>query len=110
MIRARARHGYRWKGKGHACIDDIAEMPPIAAAALFEYLEASGRLATMEPDDFLYCCLPDYTRGGGYDPKRPLVESQVGWIIHYYAKKAKLERKISCHTFRHTSARVAYAA
>lgn len=96
---------YRWKGKGHARIDDIAEMPPIAAAALFDFLEASGRLATMEPDDYLFTDIR-----GGYDPKRPLVDSQVGWIIQYYAKKAKLERKISCHTFRHTSAKVAYAA
>lgn len=78
---------YRFYGKGKKTVADFAELPPVAASALFSWLEASERLATMEPDDFLFTSLPDYRGRLGYDPKRPLVSQQVWWNAQQYAAR-----------------------
>lgn len=101
---------YTFFGKGKKSIADVSEYPSFAASALFEYLEESGSLATMEPTDAVFTALPDYRgRGGGYDPKRPLIPQQVWRIAHEYGIKAGLNRSVTTHIFRHTSTRIAYA-
>lgn len=101
---------YHFRGKGRKMVDDVYELPPVAATALFAYLEESGLMKSIQPDDYLFTCVPGYIGKRGYDPKRPLSPQSIQEVVKRYASAASINRPIGTHAFRHTSARAAYAA
>lgn len=101
---------YRFFGKGKKTVADFAELPPIAASALFEYLEASEIIKTIQPEDYVFTCVPGYIGRGGYDPKRPITPTTIQGAVDRYRRAAGIERHIGTHSFRHTCARSMYTA
>ncbi len=102
---------YRFYGKGRSTQQDSAEMPPDAMLALLRYLEASGRLATMQPEDALFLSLPP-PRGGNYRGSgKQLAGHSMNARLKYYAEQAGLDaRRLSIHSWRHTAAMQRHAA
>ncbi len=87
---------YHFRGKGHARIDDSAELPGAAKAAIDRYLEASGRNEKIKPSDPLF--LNDFgTAMQGYT---------INKLMKRYATLAGINPDhLSTHAWRHTSAR-----
>lgn len=85
---------YRWRGKGHRTIDDAAEMPAAAVAAIKEYLEADGRWGRMTPSDPLF---------PGRYPTETMSAGNVNYLFQRYAKEAGIDRT-GTHRLRHTAA------
>lgn len=97
---------YRFRGKGRRTIDDICELPMPAKEALDAYLEASGRLATMQPDSPLFVAYGKRQRH-----ERPLRASVFEYHLKQYASQAGLRPQgISLHAFRHTAAHERFSA
>lgn len=102
------REGYifHWHGKGRQRQTDTAELPEPARAAIWAWLEASGRLETMQPGDYLFTTDPTH---GDYDPRRPLETNTLYQAIKRYARLAGFDpRQVAPHSFRHTAARIRY--
>jgi integrase len=112
IIEGNTRHAgmlYHFKGKGKKQIDDMQELPPQAASAVFAYLRASGKLNTMRPDDPIFTALPDHVGKEGYDPRRPLSAQCVWRACKVYAAKAGLDpSRVTVHSFRHSAVRARY--
>ena len=87
---------YSFKGKGHRDIDDKDILHPAAKAALDEYLEFSGRAATIQPDDALFISVKWRAR------TRALHPYSFSKMMAPYWRAAGLHG--SCHFFRHTHA------
>lgn len=98
---------YHFRGKRRKSIDDIAELPLPAKEAIDRYLEASGRLATIERDDPLFLAVGPEA-GGGYpiDPYRHLSSSTIHNAFKKYCKIAGIDasRGLTVHSWRHTAA------
>lgn len=100
---------YVWSGKGHT--NEVAECPPIVWDAICDYLQAVGRLTTIQPDEYIFTALTDRAArlpnvGTGFDPAaQPLSMREVGRILKRYARKARLDpKRIRVHSLRHTAA------
>ncbi len=101
---------YRFTGKGRGGQPDVAELPEPARVALWEYLEASGRMETIEPDDPLFIGCPN-PKGGGMpiDPFKSLSGGSILRLALEYAQIAGIDRvKMNVHIWRHTSVRLRY--
>jgi|SRR5579872_1705350 len=108
---ARELWTYCWYGKGRARIQDRAEMPGPAIAAILHYLEFSGRLQDMQPDHAIFTADTTHIGRGGYDPTRPLSPQAALDAVKKYARLAGIdETKMTIHAWRHVSARERYAA
>jgi integrase len=100
---------YKFRSKGTKMQEDCFECPPVAVKAILDFLTVLGIRDTMEPDDYLFTALPPCRGILGYDRKRPLSLDALVHMMKRYARAAGI-RDISPHTWRHTSARCAYAA
>jgi integrase/recombinase XerD len=104
-----ARDGWRFRyyGKGHSQEAAYQELPKGAKAALDRYLEKSGRIATIGPDDPLFIAYGSYPGGGRRSdtPNAPLHVDTVRDNFKRYLQKAGLDTKrLSVHSLRHTAA------
>ncbi|SRR6266568_47844 len=107
--RGRSRLGwvYRYFGKGHSQEQSSAELPQPAIDALMSYLEASGRLDTMQPDSPLFVAIAPACGGLQFDTNKPLSESQIVRLFKGYVEAAGLDAtRYSLHSLRHTAARL----
>ncbi len=101
----RVGYVYRFHGKGRSQVEDRAELPPLAYAAIVAYLQATGRYVGIKASD------PVFARVGWRGRKRHDGEPGLagGTIYHRfkaYARQAGLSEKACLHSFRHTSARI----
>ena len=93
---------YHFRNKGSSTQDDVAELPEAAKIALDKYLVASGRMATIQPQDPLFVAEGSDT---------PLSFVAIFKRMKMYLKAAGLDGKgFSIHSWRHTAARARYAA
>jgi len=112
----RPSHVYRYFGKGHARQVRTKELPEAAWNALCNYLDQAGRLATMQPDDYLFVSVTPGSglRGsvhGSIGKNRPLNHNTVNVIFRQYCRAAGLDlSRLSLHSLRHTSAHLRYEA
>jgi len=87
------------------------ELPPPAWSAIHAWLEASGRLASIRPDDYIFVPLSDpLLRPPSADPAdwrrdRPLSQEQIYAFLKCYAAWAGLSAsKVTYACLRHTAA------
>jgi integrase len=102
---------FHFRGKGKSYLDDSIELPTPVVEALMRYLEASGRLDTINPDDPVFVAVGrEPGQGGNVKPGevRALTEAGIVRRLEHYARLAGIEH-ISLHMFRHASARARYA-
>lgn len=102
---------FYFRGKGKAYLDDSIELPVPVVEALMRYLEASGRLDTIRPDDPLFVAMGrEPGRGGNVKPGevRALTEAGIVRRLEHYTRLAGIEH-ISLHMFRHASVKERYA-
>ena len=109
---ARARVYYTWSSKdGHSRTD---ELPQPAWRAICAYLSVTGRLADMQPDDFIFRAvftdraerLPNVRH---HDVNRPLSDSMIRRIVKRRFACAGVDpATIGTHTLRHTAAALRY--
>ncbi len=110
MIDGQASHIYRFRSKGTSRTVRTAELPALAWNALEAYLSASGRLATIKPDDYLFVSVHP---GQGYKDSRtnvPLNPDYINRTFKDYCQLAGLRSDLSLHSLRHASARMRYEA
>jgi integrase/recombinase XerD len=106
----RSGYTYTYTGKGKARQPIIKEFPLPCWTILHTYLERSGRLQTIHPQDFLFVSShPGQGRKDGLT-NVPLNHHYVNTLFRAYAKQAGLDRKYSLHSLRHSSARERYLA
>jgi len=105
----RGRTSYHWSGKGGTSRTD--ELPLPAHHAILEYLDAAGRLGSMQPGDYIFLALSNNAHrlpnvAADYDPSsRALSTGMVNRIIKHRASRAGLDpAAIHTHTLRHTAA------
>src|SRR6266702_4299755 len=97
---------YHYRAKGHKRQDATAELPQVAMEAIVLYLEKSGRLATIKPEDYIFIMAD---RRYKPDAKKPLHPNTVWHAVKVSAARAGIPQgKITTHSLRHTSARVRY--
>lgn len=102
---------YRFYGKGRSTQQDSAEMPGEAMLALLRYLEASGRLATMQPESPLFLSLPPPRGGNWHNSNKQLAGASMNRRLKFYAQQAGLDvQRLTLHSWRHTAARERHAA
>lgn len=90
---------YHWRGKGHVDVDDCAELPQDAVAAIKEYLEADDRWGKMLPADPIF---------PGDPPTDPISKHRVSMLFSIYRKAACIEGRGASHRLRHTAGRARY--
>ena len=96
---------YRFRGKGREMWDE-AELPESARVAIWEYLEASGRLSTIEPDDYIFRAVGPEYGGGPRDPYARISDASIQQAVKKYAKRAGIDpARVTVHAFRHSSAK-----
>lgn len=102
---------YRWENKGKSGLD---ELPASAWRAVEEYLRLTGRLATMQPGDYIFQPLSDSAtrlkRADGsavvenWDRNRPISPQEANRLLRQYAKRAGLEPdRLHIHCLRHSA-------
>lgn len=96
---------YHFQGKGRSRVDDIAELPAPAKAAIDAYLELSGRIGHIKAESPLWITIE---KRFGHDA--PMGHTMSDWAISRamktYARSAGIEAQgLSPHVWRHTSAR-----
>jgi integrase len=109
-----AGHVYAWAGKGGKSA--VEALHPAVYAALTAYLRAAGRLADIQPEDYIFTALtaaaerlPHVEAAAG--EARPLSRQRVNQIVKRLAGKAGLRAEmVTVHTLRRTSARRFYEA
>jgi len=105
---SRSAHLYRFIGKGKAGAYDEAELPDMAYRAIMRYLDVSGRLRTIEPDDFLFTSIGRWPTSP-VDPFSHVPSHVIYRVMKKYARAAGLDyRRLAIHSFRHSSARERY--
>jgi len=99
---------YRWYGKGRRRRD---ECPDPVWQSIQAYLKASGRLESIQPDDYIFTAHSDHGShlpnvSSPADPgEQPLSMVMVGKLTKKYARRAGLDPShITVHTLRHTAA------
>jgi len=103
---------FHFRGKAKSYLDDSIELPTPVVEALLRYLEASGRLDTIKPDDPVFVAVGrEPGQGGSVKPGevRALTEAGIVRRLEHYARLAGIEH-ISLHMFRHASVKERYAA
>lgn len=100
---------YKWSGKGKR--DKRFELPAEVWEAITNYLESTGRLATIDRDDYIFTALTYRARHlpnvrGDWKPySQPLSLREIGALIKKYARHADLDPAlIHPHVLRHTAA------
>lgn len=94
---------YHFYGKGRSTEEDVAELPGSAKAAIDEYLVASGRMATMTAESYVFAD----TRNLAWRKGKPMGIDVVTKAIKKYARLAGLDaERISIHSLRHSAARI----
>ncbi len=101
---SRQGHLFKFKGKGRQAFDQ-AELPEPAYHSITRWLEASGRLATIEVDDPVYVAVGPRYGGAPRDPYARLSGSSIQRAVKKYARIAGLEKRVHVHIFRHSSAK-----
>ena len=104
-----AGHVYRYRGKGASREVRAKELPESGWQALTHYLERAGRLATMQPDDYLFVSVHPGQGRQSSEPA-PLHKAYITREFKRYAALAGLDPRYSLHTLRHSSARLRYLA
>ncbi len=102
-----AGHVYRYRGKGASREVRAKELPESGWQALTSYLEQAGRLATMQPDDYLFVSVHPGQGRQSSEPA-PLHKAYITRIFKQYCLLAGLDPHYSLHTLRHSSARLRY--
>src|SRR6266567_2542628 len=102
----REGHIYWFQNKGDVN-KDSSELPPPAKNAIDRYLVASGRMASLCPDDPLFTRLHQRK---DVEPHQPLNDEAFAREMQYWCKKAGIEKHVTIHSFRHTGARARYEA
>ncbi|SRR5258708_6226994 len=107
----RAGHVYRYRPKGKQRTVKTKELPPRAWTLIEQYLTSSGRLATMQPDDFIFVSTrPGQGRVSGAKDA-PLNHHYINQIFKHYCQQAGLDvARLSLHSLRHAAARERYDA
>jgi len=104
----RSAHLYRYIGKGSGGVYATAELPDLAYRAIVHYLRESGRLQHMEADSPLWLPVGRWPTSP-IDPYRPISSHTINESLKRYADAAHLDaRRLSLHSFRHSSARERY--
>lgn len=113
---------YWWSGKNEPGKRDV--LHPVAWAALLDYLTVSGRIHTIQPDDYVFTAMTDRVKrirrvSNGqsraivptdWQPfTKPICGREVGRILKLYAAKAGLPAAWP-HVLRHTAAHALKAA
>ena len=106
----RRSHVYNFRGKGKKRMLDTQEMPEYALASIIDYLEKSGRMATITPDDYVWKStkpgigikgsIKGSIDGGALNP------NSVNLRFKEICKAAGIAGRegLSLHSFRHSSA------
>ena len=92
---------YTWSGKGKT--DQRFELPAEVWEAIEYYLKVSGRLATIQPGDYIFSSISSAGR-------RPLTMRWVNRMLKRHLRRAGLDEKIHIHSLRHTGALLRKAA
>lgn len=99
---------YHFYGKGHEGDQpDTAELPEPAREAIWRYLETSGRMRTIRPEDPLFVATDERRHTPDL---HPLNSNTIAKSMKRYARLAGLDSRYSLHSWRHTSAQIRYAA
>lgn len=93
-----------WHGKHH--VDGKKdEVAPEVWAAIMDYLEAAGRLETIQDDGYIFVAGSDRAKRFGLTDweqgKSPLSISEVNRIFQMYVRDAKIKGKFCIHSLRH---------
>lgn len=104
---------YSWANKGKSGTD---ELPGDAWAAVQEYLKLTGRLGSMQDQDYIFTPLSDHItrlrRADGspvvgpdeWSTNRPLSPQEINRCLRQYAKAAGLEvDRLHVHCLRHSA-------
>jgi integrase len=106
----REGHRYRFRNKGHSREDDYAELAAPAKAAIDDYLIASGRLPGMKPEDPLFVSLSPRHGGGPANQGKAIRGASINARMKHYAKLAGIdEKRLSVHSWRHSSVQQRHA-
>src|SRR6266568_3285978 len=97
-------HVYRYRGKGSSREVKAKELPESGWTALTHYLEQAGRLATMQPNDYLFVSVHPGQGRQSSEPA-PLHKAYITREFKRYAALAGLGPRYSLQTLRHSSAR-----
>lgn len=108
---------YQTRTKGHKDHFEKADLPKPVYHALLRYLTAADRLASIQPDDYLFIAHSDRARhlkrrdgqpvvAADYVVgSSPLTSREVGRLLKKYARRAGLEEsQVHVHVLRHTAA------
>lgn len=108
---------YRFYGKGKRGQQDMAELPLPAKVAIDRYLSAARRINTMRPEDPLFVAIGPEQGGGKRgvtlppDDHSPLTSHAIAYALKKYASLAGIDaRRLTIHSWRHTSAQQRYEA
>lgn len=106
----RRGHTYRFHNKGsHQEETETFELPEPAYEAICAYLKACNRWESIRPEDYIFVTFD--MRGDLPVAARPhrISDDRTRVIMKQYAQAAGLDvRKLTLHSFRHTSARERY--
>lgn len=108
----KGRYFYEWKGKGGKGRTD--ELPPPAYHAIVNFLKVTGRLETIEPNDYIF--KPIFTDRAQRLPNvastsdnKPISGSMINRIIkRRFAAVGIDPQQVHTHTMRHTAAHLRY--
>lgn len=110
----RAGYVYTYTSKGKSRQPTTKELPAPAWHILHTYLERSGRLATIKPDDYLFVSIsPGIGRKGsvrGSIDGGHLNHDYLNMEFVKYARLAHLRPGLTLHSLRHAAARERYLA
>src|SRR6266567_4653230 len=104
------RHGwrYRFSSKGKAGSLTYAELASPVRDSIWRYLEESGRISSIAPDDPLFLPIGPAAGGLPIDPFKPMSSMGIYMAMKKYVRLAGLDPHLSPHSFRHTSALMRY--
>jgi integrase len=103
------RRGWEFKflGKGRGGEWDVQELSQGCYDAIVDYLQATGRLATIQPDDFVFVSRRPPRGGGNPRQGKALSLNNINKLLKQAAVSAGLDPTyISAHVFRHTGAKI----
>src|SRR5258708_1738411 len=96
---------YKFRGKGRETWDE-AELPEVARLAIWDYLNVSCRMATIEPDDYIFKGIGPEHGGSPRDPYARTSAASNQPSAKRYAKLAGIDpARVTVHAFSHTSAK-----
>lgn len=102
LIDGRPSHTYSYVGKGDSRQVRQKELPADVYCMICDLLKEEGRLATIQPGDYIFANLSGCGRKGRKG--QPLAGDMIGHYFHLYAKEAGLPPHLSLHSLRWSSA------